>query len=354
MLMGKTENLIDTAVVRTGNTIATPLRRWGEVANAATNILRQGKSSTKNTAEVSKQTIDSLVDNFLNFSKVDGKRYQRLGKGTINLASAVTWRPFMIIGAWVLSGLNQWVRKPFQKLLYTPEKMFKGMRNATRIFSKKKEFDFVKYDTHETGWDTWINQITEKRLGFLGKASSSPNKTEKKEEKKLPKKTAKNIEKKEQAKPIKPVEMPINSTEEPQEEKTGFQQAIKNKDDDFINKELANRWYGPGGSLKTPTKEKATSIPEIKQQFQKEAQAKKNAEIESKKRKNLGKEEKEMYKKEFTNLLENDLSEKGVLARAKKNNKGNDMETILKTLDKEYPTFATFIDDEILAKNAPA
>jgi hypothetical protein len=30
------------------------------------------------------------------------------------------------------------------------------------------------------------------------------------------------------------------------------------------------------------------------------------------------------------------------------------MEQVLKTLDKENPTFATFIDDEILAKKAPA
>gem|GEM_PF-3470190 len=50
--------------------------------------------------------------------------------------------------------------------------------------------------------------------------------------------------------------------------------------------------------------------------------------------------------------MENNLSEEGVLARAKKNNKGNDMESILKTLDKEHVTFATFIDEEILAKSA--
>jgi hypothetical protein len=48
--------------------------------------------------------------------------------------------------------------------------------------------------------------------------------------------------------------------------------------------------------------------------------------------------------------LENDLTERGVLAWAKKHNKGNDLEQILKTLDKENVTFATFIDDEILAK----
>ena len=57
-----------------------------------------------------------------------------------------------------------------------------------------------------------------------------------------------------------------------------------------------------------------------------------------------------MYKKEFEIMLENDLTEKGVLAWAKKHNKGNTLEQVLKTLDKENITFATFIDDEILAK----
>jgi hypothetical protein len=46
--------------------------------------------------EVNKQTRDALVDNFLNFSKVDGKRYQKMVKVPINFVSAVTWRPFMI------------------------------------------------------------------------------------------------------------------------------------------------------------------------------------------------------------------------------------------------------------------
>jgi len=53
-------------------------------------------------------------------------------------------------------------------IIDTPVKLFKGVRNATRIFSKKKGFDFQVYDTHETGKDTWINQIKEKRIGFFG------------------------------------------------------------------------------------------------------------------------------------------------------------------------------------------
>lgn len=193
--MGKIEQTINTAGLRTGNTIATPFRIVGEWGNALANVLRQWQSSAKNTAEVGKQTIDALVDNFLNFSKVEGKRYQRLTKGTINLASALTRRPAMIAGAGVLSWLNQWVIQPFKKLLYTPGKMFKGMRNATRIFSKKKGFDFASYDTHETWKDTRIQKIHDKRFGFLwAKTWSSENIKEEKKEVKTEKKEDKKVE----------------------------------------------------------------------------------------------------------------------------------------------------------------
>lgn len=166
--MGKLIQGLENASLRTGNTIATPLRRWGEIANAVANIPRQGISGTKNMAEVKKQTRDALVDNFKNFSKVQGKWYQKMLKVPVNLVSAVTRRPAMIAGAGIASGLNQWLREPFKKLLYTPGKIFKGIWNATRIFSKKKWFDFVKYDTHETWGDTRVNQMNEKNFGFFG------------------------------------------------------------------------------------------------------------------------------------------------------------------------------------------
>lgn len=179
--MGKFTQGLNTAALRTGNTLVTPLRIWWEAVNAVANIPRQGISSVKNLAEVKKQTRDALVHNFTNFSKVEGKWYQKMLKVPLNLVSAVTRRPAMIAAGGVASGLNQWVRKPFQKLLYTPGKMFKGMRNATRIFSKQKWFDFATYDTHETKWDTRINQIKEKSLGFLGMKSwwSKPAEVEK-------------------------------------------------------------------------------------------------------------------------------------------------------------------------------
>lgn len=367
--MGKFKDGVNIAGTRVFNTAATPFRMWGAVGNAVGNVLRQWQSSAKNTAEVGKQTIDALVDNFLNFSKVEGKRYQRLTKWTINLASAVTRRPAMIAGAGILSALNQWMRKPFTKL--APGKLFKDIGNAFRIFSKKKGFDFQTYDTHETKGDTWINQIKEKRIWFFGKWWSS----EKKEAK-----TEKPVEKAKEAdvpSPQKPqqqtnvVPMPAvapksiqktidTPTKNPHTESEKFEKAIKEKDDAFVDKELAERGYAPWGSLRESNKSEMTikksdedkpkNIDEWKKKQKAEASAKDQTEIEAKKRKNLSKEDKAIHKKEFEKLLENDVSEKGVLARAKKHNKGANLEQILRTLDKENITFATFIDDEILAK----
>lgn len=101
--MGKLKQGIEGAGTRIGNTAVTPLRRTGEIANALANIPRQSISSAKNINEVRRQTRDALVDNFLNFSKVEGKRYEKMVKVPVNLASAVTRRPAMIAGAGVAS-----------------------------------------------------------------------------------------------------------------------------------------------------------------------------------------------------------------------------------------------------------
>jgi len=369
--MAKTKDLVGTWALRVGNTVATPLRRGGEIGNAVANVLRQGQSSAKNTAEVCKQTIDSLVDNFLNFSKVEGKRYQRLTKWTINLASACTRRPAMIAGAGIASTINQWVRQPFKKLLYTPGKMFKGMRNATRIFSKKKGFDFENYDTHETGKDTRVQGWKEKKRGFLwGKGKEEKGGRERKwgkeegSEKKpevapvTKEQAEKKIEKTVEKPKAEPKPVVEKSVEKPPQESDRFQKAIQEKDDKFIDKELAERGYPTWGILADTKKwsetTQAKSIDEPKAKQKAETQTKINNEIEAKKRKNLSKEDKEKYKKDFTTLLENNITEEGVLARAKKNKKGSNLDQILRTLDKEHPTFATFIDDEILAKKTPA
>lgn len=369
--MGKFKDGVNNAGLMTGNTIATPLRRWGEIGNAVANVLVQWKSSAKNTAEVWKQTIQTLTDNFLNFSKVQGKRYQRFLKWTINLASAVTRRPAMIAWAGVLSALNQWVWKPFTKL--APGKLFKWLWNATRILSKKKGFDFQTYDTHETGKDTRINQIKENRIGFFSWGNSEKKKTnegsveekqpeiKKEEVKKEEVKAEPKVEPKKEVIIAQPVE-PKKTIEKPKEdlnaESDMFQKKIKEKDDAFIDKELADRGYGPGGDLATEKKtiqsekkEKATSISEIEKQRKKEAMDKDRAEIEAKKRKHQKPEDKENLKKEFGKLLENNFTEAWVVARGKKHNKGKNLEEILRKLDKENITFATFIDDEILAKS---
>lgn len=166
--MGKFKDAVNTGGLKVGNTVATPFRIVGEAGNAVANIPRQWFSGVKNIAEVSKQTRDALIDNFLNFSKVEGKWINKLFKRAVNLTSAVTRRPFMIAWAGLWSMTNQWVLQPLKKLLYTPGKMFKWMRNAMRPLSKEKGFDFVKYETADTKWDTLVNQIKEKNSGFIG------------------------------------------------------------------------------------------------------------------------------------------------------------------------------------------
>ena len=71
--MGKFKTAVDTGALRVGNTIATPVRIVGEVANASWNLYRQLLSSTKNIKEVQIQALNAIADNFLNFSKVEGK-----------------------------------------------------------------------------------------------------------------------------------------------------------------------------------------------------------------------------------------------------------------------------------------
>ena len=345
--MGKVGQAIETAGLRTGNTLATPLRIVGEWWNALANVLRQWQSSAKNTAEVTKQTVNALVDNFLNFSKVEGKWYQRLTKWTINAVSACTRRPAMIAGAGILSGINQWVRKPFQKLLYTPGKMFKGMWNATRIFSKKKWFDFQSYDTHETGWDTRVNTIKDKKIGFLWAttwSSQKPAEAKPEIEKKEPKKEIEKpeaikkpeIEKKE---PKKEIEKPEAIKKSEIEKK----QSDKNPEKLVSKKEI-------------PSWEKPKTLDELKNQHTLESEKK---QLEEKKRslldwKTMDEKFKKEYTKEYTKIFGGKIDEESVLARGKQNKKWENMEQLLVTLQKENPVMADFIEDEILAKKAPA
>lgn len=329
--MGKFKDNVNNAGLRTGNTIATPFRIVGEWGNALANVLRQWQSSAKNTAEVGKQTIDALVDNFTNFSKVEGKWYQRLVKWTINLASAVTRRPAMILGAGFASSINQWMLQPFKKLLYTPGKMFKWMRNATRIFSKKKGFDFVSYDTHETGKDTRVQKIYDKKLGFLwAKKWSSEKPSEAKPE-------AKPEAKKEEKKPEPKKE--ITKSEAKKEEK----KPESKPEISAPKKEVASS-------------EKPKTMDELKQQHKLESEKKS---VEETKRtlgdwKTMDEKFKKEYSKEYEKMFGWTVSEESVVERGKKNKKWENMEQLLTTLKKENPVMAGFIEDEILAKQAPA
>ncbi len=379
--MGKFKQWLDNAALRTGNTIATPIRRTGEVGNLLGNVLRQWKSSVKNTAEVGKQTIDAIMDNFLNFSKVDGKRYQRFLKGSINAVSAVTRRPVMIWVASTLSELNQWVWKPITKLGLG--KFFKGIWNATRIFSKKKGFDFAKYDTHETKWDTWINQIREKRIGFFGKWWSSEKAAEVKKANDWKEEVlqgGKELKKAEE--PKKPIEIKKEepkkiekSSEDPHKESDAIQKKILEKDDTFLDKELAERWYGPGGKLwkestpdpkKPDPKEKPVvvnkpadwdkpkSIDEIEKKRKEEWEKKDEAEQKKNypERKSLDPKFKIQYKKDYEKQLGDAPNKAKVIERWKKWKKWENIDEILTTVKKENPTMAGYIEEEILNKAA--
>lgn len=304
--MGKVINAIDIGALRLWNTIATPARRWGETANALANILRQWQSSAKNVAEVGKQTLDALVDNFLNFSKVEGKRYQRLIKWTVNLVSAITRRPAMIAGAWVLSALNQWIRRPFKKL--APGKLFKGLKNATRIFSKKKWFDFQKYDTDDTKWDTRVNQITEKRKWFLGKGWSSEKSS--KEEKPVEKKSIE-VKKVEESKKVE-VKKPEEIKKAPDEPKS-IDDVKKKRTEESAEKEKI---------------EHEKTFPEWK---------------------TLDKEKKEEFKKEYNKTLKNKLNKQWIIERGKTAKMWDTPEEIMKNFKEKDPTFVGYME-EILKK----
>ncbi|MFA6256576.1 MAG: hypothetical protein WC606_05400 [Candidatus Absconditabacterales bacterium] len=345
--MGKFTQSMNAAALRTGNTIATPLRRGGEFSNALGNIPRQGYSSAKNVHEVTKQTRDALMDNFLNFSKVQGKWYQKMLKVPANLVSAMTRRPAMITGAGILSGFNQAARQPFKKLLYTPGKMFKGMRNATRLFSKEKGFDFAKYDTHETGGDTWINKIKEKKIGFLGAkfSAESEKQTEKKvkskpvEDKKPEAKTE--VKKEEIKKPI----------ENPHAESELFQKKINEKDDKFFDKELAERGYPTGASFGSKPKDKPKSIKELQKKQKEESEMKDKAEHDKNfpDWKTLPDEFKKQYKKDYDKALKNNPTKEGIIARGKEAKMGEQPEEIVENFKKKDPTFAGYME-EILKK----
>lgn len=212
--------------------------------------------------------------------------------------------------------------------------MFKGMRNATRIFSKKKGFDFQTYDTHETTWDTRVNKI--KNFGFLGSkwwasnsAESNKSKAEspKNEDKKIEKVEPK-VEEKKIGKPVESVKKEEKKAEDKKPEKTETK---------------------PGPKL--DTSDKPTSLDELKKKHKEESEAKDKKEESARERKNLDPKFQAQYKKEFTTMLNSKMTKEGVLERWKKNKKWETIEEIVTTLRKDdYPEFAGYIEDEMLDK----
>lgn len=400
--MGKFGQSLETAWLRVGNTAATPFRVWGEIANAWANVLRQGISGTKNMVEVGKQTLDALIDNFTNFSKVEGKWYQKLLKVPANLVSAVTRRPAMIAASGVASAANQWFLQPFKKLLYTPGKMFKWMRNATRLFSKKKGFDFAKYDTHETKEDTRASNRKAKSLGFFGakKWVSEEKKVEEKKEKKVeePKQEEKKSEKKEEQKkenewkeiqkpndtknPVdtqKPTEnKPEPKKEEPKkenkttdkkdesEEKKSEKPAEKkeNKTTDkkeenkkIENKKTENKEKKPENKTKEISAKIANpqSIVDLKNNEKEKAKEKDKAEEEKNfpEWNTLNYKKKAEYAKDFENILGENPTKESVEDRWKKNGKWENIKDILVTLRKDKNNaMAGYIEEFLSEKEA--
>ena len=381
-MMGKITQWLNTVPLRLGNTVATPVRIIGEAGNAVANILRQGKSSAKNAAEVGKQTVDALVDNFLNFSKVEGKWYQKMIKVPLNLVSSVTRRPAMIAGASIASGLNQWVREPFKKLLFTPGKMFKWMWNATRIFSKKKGFDFASYDTHETTGDTRVNKIREKGFGFLGAKTWSSSvkeeqiaikkeKVESKKEEKVESKKEEKVESKKEQKAEEKKEEKVESkkeekveskkeekveskkeqkAEEKKEKKVEEKENITDKKPEKIQEKKAKEDKNTKKDIEEKIENNPKNIHDLKENNRKQSEKKDKEEQESKEWKHLDWREKAKSEKKFKEMLNDNISEEGVIDRGKKNKKWENIDQILVVLKKEWPAFAGYIEDEIIAK----
>jgi len=406
--MGKFKQSVDTAGLRVGNTIATWPRIVAEAGLAFVNVFgRQELSSVKNIKEVQMQSINAMTDNFLNFSKVDGKRYQKLLKGSINAISAVTRRPFMLAGAEALSTLNQWVRHPFKKLLFTPFKMFKWMWNATRIFSKKKGFDFTQYDTHETGTDTWINQIRENRIGFFGKgwwssvaAESSKGEDKKSEEKKPEEKKSDVVSKEDNPEEKKSrwwnnpnrwgtwrwdkdnswaKKSNDKAPEAPNPERGSQERLAKMEaegNDAEVDKYLAERWKPAGAEFWSDEKtidevnakqkeeaeekkakedwNKSKTIDGIKKEQKEESAKKEKTERDEKfpERDTMADKFKIWHRKEYKKILKGKTNKEWIVERGKQAKLWTKPEEIVENLKEKDPTFAGYMEDEILAKAA--
>jgi len=342
--MGKFKQGLNTAWLRAGNTIATPFRRAGALYNDLNNAGVQSDIWWKNGAEVSKQTRLALRDNFLNFSKVNDKWMKKLLKASINAVSAVTRRPFMILGASFASGLNQWLRQPFKKLFQG--KVFKDLYHGTRILSKKKWFDFETYKlTPETTSETptWINSVLKNRIGFFGKWWSSAS------EAPVAKEAEKPVEK-----PVEKVETPVVKKEEPKQPvKTPEEKPVPKEVEKPTEKETKKL---PEAETKpTPSTPQPQSIDDLKKKEKEEA-LKKDKEEQEKRfpvRENLDKKFQAQYAKEYKKILQWKTDEEWIVARWIKNNIGDNIDQIMIKVKKENPTMAGYLQELLDKQQSP-
>jgi len=131
----------------------------------------------------------------------------------------------------------------------------------------------------------------------------------------------------------------------------------------FEDLQAKNKWHTISEKDKKETDKKEKDAPkpwdkdpknidEVKEQDKEKAQAKDDAEDAGKEWSNLNKKEKAIGHKEYKKLLNNDMTEKWVLARAKKSKKGYTIDEVLAKLrEDDNETFAGYIEEEILAKN---
>lgn len=184
--------------------------------------------------------------------------------------------------------------------------MFKGIKNATRIFSKKKGFDFQNYDTHETG-NIWITDHT--NLGFLGsKTGSSSTETSQKPETKKVEKPKEEVKKVEVKKETEKNEVILQPTKETKTEE-------KNSNKVAEEKEVSTTPQKPFESPSEISSPK--NIAELKAKQNAESQAKDKEEVSQKDWESLHESFKKQLRKSFAEQLGEHPNKESVIARGK-------------------------------------
>jgi len=340
------------------NSGTVPLKAGWEVVNWWFNIPNQFFAWMRNTFETLRQTWNALKYNFLNFADVKGKRYQKLLKIPVNLISACTRRPLLIAWDWLTKILKKWVIMPSIRMVRdTVWHTLNWIWNSTlKFMSKDTEYQWQKYATDEAWdlfmtlnanfWFLWVDPLNNSS-GWL--KENSPKEDQPKEEK-WKGRRARRKEKREKKRAEKNAKKEEKKMEQPKIEKKSEQPKVdkkveepkKEKKSETIMKKKETKKIEP------KTDDKPKSIKEIEDNHKK---VNKEKDIKDKKpRKNLNEFEKKRYQKDFEALLWNNLTEQWVIDRWEKNKKWSTIEEIMENLEKDYYTFSTYIQDEIVGK----